>query len=274
MTFVADALNGLFDLLTAPFGGAAGWAVLVLSVVVGVIMLLLYKWATDQQKLVAARRVLTGRVYEMGLYQDHLGVLMRIQRDLAVANMKYLRYSLPALAVIILPMILILAQMDARYARRPFAPGETTLLRAEVGPEAADLLNGIRLEAPDGVVVETPAVRDFQAGVAVWRLRAEAEGHHEVGVVLGDGRTATKTFIVGDGAPRFAATREHESLVRLLLNPAEKPLPANSPIESLRLSVPSRRLDYAGVRVNWLVALIVFSLAAGLATKDLFRVRF
>ena len=38
--------------------------------------------------------------------------------------------------------------------------------------------------------------------------------------------------------------------------------------------MPSRELNYAGVRVNWLVALIVFSLATGLAVKDLFRVKF
>jgi hypothetical protein len=274
MTFVADAMNGLFDLLTAPFGGAAGWAVFVLSVAVGVLMLLLYKWSTDQEKLVAARQVLTGRVYEMGLYQDHLSVLMRIQRDLAVANLRYLRYSLPALAVIILPMILILAQLDARYGRRPFVPGETALLKVEVGPARSDLLDGLHLDAPPGVAVETAAVRDRRHGVATWRLRAEAAGRHEVRIVAGDGRAVTKAFTVGDDAPRIAAVREHESLGRLLLNPAEKPLPGDTPIKKIRLTVPGRDLHYAGVRTNWLVALIVFSLAAGLAVKDLFKVKF
>jgi len=274
MTIIASALNGLFDLLTAPFGGAANWAVLVLSALIGVLMLLLYKWSTDQDKLVAARRVLTGRVYEMGLYQDHLRVLLKIQRDLALANLRYLRCSLPALAVIILPMILILVQLDARYGRRPFLPGEVTLLRAELGPGTANLLEGIRLEAPAGVAIETAPVRDFRAGTAVWRLRAVTEGRHEVRVLLTDGRAAAKTFVVGDGAPRLAATREHESLGRLLFNPAEAPLPGDSPVRSLTLTVPRRELNYAGVRTNWLVALIVFSLAAGLAVKDLFRVKF
>jgi len=274
MTIIADTLNGLFDLLTAPFGGAASWAMLVLSVLVGVLMLLIFKWSTDQEKLVAARRVLTGRVYEMGLYQDHLSVLAKIQRDLFVANLRYLRYSLPALAVIILPMILILAQLDARYGRRPFLPGETTLLRVELGPEATTLIEGIRLEAPAGVAIETAPVRDFQAGVAVWRLRAEAAGHHDVRVVLADGQAVTKAFFVGDDAPRLAHTREHESLGRLLFNPAEAPIPRDSPVRKLRLTVPGRELEFLGLRTSWLVALIVFSLAAGLAVKNVIRVKF
>ena len=105
MTIIATAMNALFDLLTAPFGAAAGWAVAVLSVLTGGVMLLLFKWATNQDQLVAARRVLTGRVYEMGLFQDHLSVLGRIQRDLAVANFKYLRWSLPALLVLLPTLI-------------------------------------------------------------------------------------------------------------------------------------------------------------------------
>ena len=274
MTFIANALNGLFDVLTAPFGGAAEWAVLVLSVVVGVLMLLLYKWSTDQERLVAARQVLTGRVYEMGLYQDHLGVLMKIQRDLALANLKYLRYTLPALAVIILPMILILAQLDARYGRRPFAPGETTLLKVALDDASRDLIPTVHLTAPAGVAVETAPLLDRAAGVAVWRLRAATAGSHELGIRLGDRPPVTKTFHVGDGAPRFAAARQHESLLRLLLNPAEAPLPADSPVREISLDVPHRDLVYAGVHTSWLVALIVFSLLAGLAVKDVFGVKF
>lgn len=274
MTIIADILNGLFDLLTAPFGGAASWAVLVLSVLVGVLMLLIFKWSTDQDKLVAARKVLTGRVYEMGLFQDHLSVLAGIQRDLFLANLRYLRYSLPALAAIILPMILIMAQFDARYGRRPFEPGEVSLLRAELAAEDEALLAGIRLEAPAGVAVETAPVRDFPNAVAVWRLRAESAGQHDVRVVFADGRSAGKAFVVGEGTPRLARTREHAGLGWVLFNPAEAPLPGDSPLRRISLTVPGRQLDFAGLQASWLVALIVFSLAGGLAVKNVFKVKF
>ena len=274
MTVIAEALNGFFDVLTAPFGGSAAWAVLVMSALVGVLMLLLYKWSTDQEAIVAARRVLTGRIYEMGLYQDHLGVLMKIQRDLIVANLRYLRRSLPALAVIVLPMVLILVQMEGRFGHRPLRPGETTLLEATVAADRTDLLDTIALSADGGVTVETPPVRDYAAGTAVWRLRADTAGRHAVAVRFAGAPAVTKEIVVGGGLPRLAEVREHESLGRVLLNPAEAPLPTGSPVARIDVDMPSRRLDYAGIETDWLIALIVFSLATGLAVKDLLRVRF
>lgn len=274
MTALANALNALFDLLCAPFGGAAEWAVAALSLLLGALMLVLFKAATDQEALVAARRLVTGRVYEMGLYQDHLGVLARIQRDLLAANLRYLRRSLPALLVMALPLVLFLAQVEARYGRRPLAVGERALVTVQLAPADAALLEGVGLEAPAGVSVETAPVRDRRAGTATWRVRAAAPGRHEVRVVLADGRTAAKDVPVGGGAPRLAAVRERESVRRLLLNPAEPPLPADQPVAAVALSLPERRLAYGPWRVHWLVALGVFSLAGGLALKDLFRVRF
>ena len=273
MTIIATVVNALFDLLTAPFGDAAGWAVLVLSVLTGVAMLLIFKAATDQDALVAARRVLTGRVYEMGLYQDHLGVLARIQRDLFTANLRYLRHSLPALLVMLVPMVLILAQMDARFGHRPFRPGETTLVTATLDQDQVGLLGGIRLVTPPGVVVEAQPVRDFRGAKVTWRVSVVAEGEHEVEVVLPDGTGATKLVVAGEGAPRLAAVRERESLRRVFLNPAEPPLGGNQPVASIALALPARELVYAGVRTNWLVALIVFSMVFGLQLKDVLRVR-
>ncbi len=274
MTVIATALNALFDLLTAPFGAAAGWAVAVLSALTGALMLLLFKKATNQDELVAARRVLTGRVYEMGLFQDHLSVLAKIQKDLAVANFRYLRWSLPALLVLLPPMVLILAQLDARYGHRPFLPGETTLVTVTVAADQTALLDGLVLSATGGVTVETRPVRDQRRGKVRWRVRVDEPGDHELTVALVDGRTVGKRIVGGEGAPRLAQVREQESLLRVLLNPAEAPLPGDLPVESIALALPARELDYGIVRTNWLVALIVFSLAAGLALKDVFRVRF
>jgi hypothetical protein len=124
------------------------------------------------------------------------------------------------------------------------------------------------------VSVETRPVRDPRRGTAHWRVRVDAPGEHELAVHLAGGDTATKRLVAGEGAPRLAGTREKESLRRVLLNPAEAPLPGDSPLKSIALTLPARDLDYGIVRTNWLVALIVFSLVAGLALKDVFRVRF
>jgi hypothetical protein len=273
MTIVATATNALFDLLTAPFGAHAGLAVFVLSLLVGVAMLLLFKATTDQDRLVAARGVLTGRLYELGLYQDHLGVLFRIQRDLAVANLRYLRWSLPALAAMIVPMVLILAQLDARFGHRPFQPGETTLVTVRLADDQRALARDLILTPPAGVTVDARPVRDPGAGAVTWRVKVGAAGSGDLVIGLPDGRTVAKRLVAGEGAPRLARVRERESLRRVFLNPAEAPLPGDQPVVSVALILPARDLVYAGVRTNWLVALIVFSLLFGIAVKDVLRVR-
>jgi hypothetical protein len=273
MTVIANALNTVFDLLAAPFGNSAGLAVAVLSALTGVLMLLLFKWSTNQDQLVAARQRLTGRIYEMGLFQDHLSVLGKIQKDLAVANFKYLRWSLPALAVVIVPMIFILAQLDARYGRRPFHPGEETIVTVAVAPEQSHRLDSVSIDAGPGVTVATNALRDPAENLVRWRVRLDEPGEHEITVRLDDGSTFTKTLFAGEGTPRLAKVREKEGLVRLLFNPAEEPLPGDSPLKSIAISVPDRDLDYGLFHTNWLIALIIFSMIAGLAFKDVFKVR-
>ncbi len=274
MSVIANLINGIFDLLVVPFGAAASWAMLVLSILTGLAMLLLFKAATNQNRLVVARRVLTGHLYEMGLYQDHLSVLLKIQGALLLANLRYLRQSLPALLVILLPMILILTQLDSRFASRPYQPGESTLVTAQLSGEQTDLLDQLTLRVPDGVVLESTPVRDRQQLTVTWRVRVEKSGDYELTITAADGRTWTKQLVAEGNLPQMAATREQAGWHYLLLNPGEAPLPGDSPITTISLQLPERHTSYLGLELHWLLAFCLFSLLFGFAVKDVFKVKF
>ena len=273
MTFIADAMNGLFDLLTAPFGGSAAWAMFVLSIVTGVAMLLLFKISTNQDRLEVAKRRLMGHIYEMGLYQESLAVLMRIQRDLALANFRYLGVTFPALIVIILPVMLILAQFDARFAHRPLESGESTLVTVEVEEGREELLDDLGLSVAEGLQVESFPVRDREARSASWRVRVTAPGSPEMPVTAPDGGSWTKRLEASEGLPRMAGKREKPGFHHVLFNPSEKPLPGDGPLSSISLRLPERTTRYLGVPMHWLVAFCLVSLGFGFAVKDLFGVK-
>jgi hypothetical protein len=273
VTFVANAMNGLFDLLLRPFGGAAAWAMFVIAVLTGVVMLLLFKWSTNQDRLAVAKRRLLGHIYEMGLFQDNLRVLFKIQRDLALANLRYLAVTLPALLVLVPPVVLILAQLDARYAHRPFHVEERSLLTASVAPDHAELLDALSLAAPEGIEVETLPVRDHRALTATWRIRVQEPGDHELAVTAPDGRRWTKRLVADGDLPRLAGTREKAGLHFLMFNTAETPLPGESPLAAISLELPERQTRYLGVGMHWLVAFCLFSLVFGFALKDVFKVK-
>jgi hypothetical protein len=280
VTAVVDIFSKVFDGLVAPFGGSAGWALFVLSVLIGIGMLLLFKVSTNQKRLENAKRVLLGHIYEMGLFQENLGVILKIQRDLALANLRYLSVSLPALVVLLIPLVPILFQLESRFAHRPFKANEISLLTVQVAPEQTAQLDEIALEAPDGVAVETWPVRDYEQGTAVWRLRVLEPGRHVLKVTTPGGASCSKELVASGELPRIAPARERGGWLKALMHPAEPPLPADSPIESISLDTPERLTRYAGVLLpdfgflpRWLVAFCVFSLVFGFALKDVFQVK-
>ena len=114
MNVVNGIVGRVFDLVLAPFAGAPAWGLVVVSVLSAVWALLLFRVVTPQARLAAARDRLVGHIFEMGLYQEHLRGVGRIQRDLALANLRYVSLSLPALVVMLLPMLLTLGQLGAR----------------------------------------------------------------------------------------------------------------------------------------------------------------
>jgi hypothetical protein len=274
LTFITDFLNRIFDLLVVPFGTGAAWAIIFISLVTGILMLLLFKWSTNQDKLTAVKRRLLGHLYELGLYQENLRVMFRIQGDLAKANLRYLATTLPALLAIVVPLVMILAQLDSRFAHRPFATGETSLVTATVTADHASLLDQLELSSSPAVTVDSLPVRDHQRLTATWRIKVTGNGQHELVLAAPGGDRWTKQLAVGEtGLPRLAEVREQASWQRFLFNPAEAPLPGDSKVTRIALQLPSRQTRYLGIGLHWLVAFCIFSLAFGFALKDVFKVK-
>ncbi len=263
------ALNGivtrLFDVICGPLGGHAAWAMVLISAVTGLWAMWLFKLATPQRRLARQRDRLLGHIYEMGMYQDHLGVLARIQKDLALANLRYLSLTLPALLVLIVPMVLTLAQLEGRFAHRPLKTGESAVLRVGwtdgADPAAVDL------RLPDGLELAAGPVRDPATGQAAWRLRALEAGRWPVTVTAAGEPCARAVITVGGGLPLLGG-RLGATWWEKLLYPGWQPLPAGSPVATLDVDYPSRSTTYLGVELNWLVAFMILSLATGLAMKD------
>lgn len=271
MTWLTDIIGKLFDLLVGLLGGSPLLVMLVVSVFTAAWALLLFKAVTPQKRLTGVRDRLFGHIYEMGLYQDHLRVVGRIQGDLAKANLRYLSLTLPALVVLTVPMVFTLSQLDSRFAHRPFEPGETTVLSARLAAEAPIALENLTLEAPAGLTVEAGPVRDTVSGAVAWRLRIEDTGTHVLRVLDGTTELAAREIRVGNELTPLGASSKKDWLHGMLY-PGAPPLPGDGSLEELTLRLPSRQTSYLGVEMHWLLAFMVFSLLAGLFLKDVLRV--
>ena len=271
MTWLTDTIGKLFDLLVGLLGGSPFLVMLVVSAITAVWALLLFKAVTPQARLTRVRDRLFGHIYEMGMYQDHLGVVGRIQGDLAKANLRYLSLTIPALIVLTVPMILTLAQLDSRFARRPFHPGETTVLSGTLSVNAATALDRITLETPPSITIEAGPVRDEVTGAVAWRLRVEDPGTHRVRILDGSTELGSRDIVVGGGLARLGE-KSSQNWLQGVLYPGAPPLPGDGSLAEMTLRLPTRHTKYLGVELHWMLAFMIFSLLAGLAIKDILRV--
>ncbi len=271
MTWLTDIIGKIFDLLVGLLGGSPFLVMLVVSAITAVWALLLFKAVTPQARLTIVRDRLFGHIYEMGMYQDHLRVVGRIQRDLAKANFRYLGLTLPALFVLIIPMVFTMAQLDSRFNLRPFERGETTVLSVTLADDASITLDQISLETPPSITVEAGPVRDEVSGAVAWRLRAEDRGTHTVRLLDGTTEIGSRELVVGDDLTRLAKSSKRNWL-HGVLKPGAPTLRNDGPLDEVTLRLPQRHTKYLGVEMHWMVAFMVFSLLAGLALKDVLRV--
>ncbi|HPF34398.1 MAG TPA: hypothetical protein P5571_00455 [Candidatus Krumholzibacteria bacterium] len=265
----AKLVNRFFDLLWAPFGGHGWLALAVVSALTGILLLWLFKLVTPQARLAAARRRLLGHLYEMGLYQDDLPTLMRVQGALALANLRYVTLTLPALLVLLPPAALVLVHLEARYQHPALVPGETVLVRAHVDPGRPGLVDALRLDPGAGLALDAPPVRDAAGSAVWWRLRVESPGRHEV--TLSDGASGrwTKAVKADAGVRPASLRRERGGAWRALIDPAEPPLPADGPLAAVELRTAPEP-DWFAQR--WFWGFCVFSVAGGLAVKRWLKV--
>ena len=105
MSAVNAALRPVFDLLLAPF---AAWppivSLVVVSLLVSVLMLVVFKKTSNQAALAVVKRKIHAGIFEIRLFNDDLRAILRAQNEILRHNLTYLRLSLwPMLFLLPLP---------------------------------------------------------------------------------------------------------------------------------------------------------------------------
>ena len=273
MNIFNAALSGLFDLLFAPFRGMSPWIPMaVVSLLTGFLMLLIYRAVSNQRGILRVKNQIKAHLLELRLFKNDLGVSLRAQGRILAANLKYIGYAFKPLLVMIVPVMLILIQLNDWFGSRPLAVGESALVKARLAEGYSPVETGLRLEAPDGIVLETDPLRIEEDREVDWRIRAVTPGVHELVLRWGD-RSAVKTVVVDGGRlARVSTARVRTNAWREISHPGEKSLPGGGPVTTFEVRYPERRLNLFGKGVHWLVAYFVLSLVLGFAFKGVFKV--
>lgn len=260
MSLLNAVLRIVFDVLLRPFRELPPLAgLLIVSLPVAVGMLLVFKATSDQKALDAVKRQIHACLFEIRLFNDDFRAILRAQSEVLRWNLRYLLLSLVPLAWMIVPLVLVVAQLQFHYGYRGLAPGESALVKVEL-QQASGSKPSAALEAPQGLRVETPALWIPELRELAWRIRAESPGDYEINVKLGD-VVETKSIVVSEAVRRRSPIRVGPGWLDQLIYPAEPPLPGSSPIRSIIVTYPERDVEVFGWGLHWMVIFIVLSIA-------------
>ena len=266
VNLINTLLTPVFDVICWPFRSLSPiWAMAIISLLSGVAMVWVFGKVSNQAVIKNRRERIRGNLIGVRLFQSDIGVVMKLQRRIFGDTLQYMKHALVPMVVLLVPVLLIMTQLNLRFSVRPLEPGEPAVVKAFVRDPAA-LDAAMVLETADGVTVETAGVRIPSTREMAWRVRAEAGGDHELTVRVGE-ETLTTRLIAGDPWGTVPQRRTGRGALDTLLYPGEAPIPAAHVVESVEIAYPLLELRVLGWTVHWLVAFFVLSLVFGFAFK-------
>jgi hypothetical protein len=273
MSVINGILDKFFSALLWPFRGVPPMVPLaVLALLTAVGMLWIFKKTSNQQRIALVKRKIHACIFEIRLFNDDLPAILRAQARILRATLAYAGLSLVPLIWMILPFILIVAQLQARWGWDGLPAGSSTLVKVHLADDWRQhpSLGGsdrppLELSVPDGLQVET-AVWIPSQNELDWRIAAGRSGRYEIRVGAGEESWTKEVYVAGERGAR-SPVRKQFNLIHQLLYPAEGSLPGTSPIQSIQVHYPNRSMSFLGLHLHWLIGYLVLSILFGFALK-------
>jgi uncharacterized membrane protein (DUF106 family) len=270
-----DLFNAVVNTVLRGFFAAFSWAgpaapavsLTVLSVLVGLGMLWVFRKTSDQPRIRAVKRKVHAYLLEMRVYGDDPGATWRAQKSLMGANLRYMGLALRPALWMVVPLAILLIHMEALYGRAPLEPGRPVLVTAELrngaGAPAPELL------PPRGVEVSAPPVRILDERQVSWRIVPQGAASGEMRFRI-NGQNVAKAIEAG-GGQRFIPGRRVHSAWEAFWHPDE-PRISSGDVEWVDIAYPAASIALFGFHINWLVWFLIVSMLAALVLKKRFGV--
>ena len=246
--------------------------VVALSVVVGLGMVVLFGYTSDQKAIGIAKDQLKAHLLAVRLYRDQLYVVMGSYGKVLRGTGRYLRLAFRPLLYVIIPIVLLIVQLDRSLGLTAIHANTPFLLTARVNN--ADALNAMSIELPLEITASAPPVHVSADNEVVWRLVASREGSYEVKIITRDD-SMVKTVRVSSRLARVSPERLRDHFWERMFLSGESALPASSPVESITVAYPERNipLGIADWEMNWIWLFFILSMIAGFVFKELLGIK-
>jgi uncharacterized membrane protein (DUF106 family) len=242
--------------------------VIILSVVIGLLMIVLFGYTSDQKAIGIAKDQLKAHLLAVRLYRDQLHVVMGSYGKVLRGTGRYLKLAFKPLLYVIIPITLMIVWLDRSLGLTAIQTNTPFLLTARVNnPQALD---SVSIDLPPQITASAPPVHVAADNEVVWRLVASQQGAYEVKISAG-GQSAVKTVRVSSELAQVSPQRWRDHFWERMFSSGESALPSDSAVESISVNYPERNipLGIAGYEMNWIWLFFILSMIAGFIFKEL-----
>lgn len=263
----------IFDLIFLPLRNLSPWfGMILISFLTGLMMLLVFRSTSNQEGIRKVKDKIKAHFLELRLFKDSLALTFKAQGNILRYNMKYISYSGKPLLIMIIPLILILIQLNLWFGYKSLKPGEETIVKLKLKKDQNPLNVNITIDPNQALAVETPPLRIEEEREVSWRIRVKEKGLQTLTFKV-NGQNFSKT-VVADKKPltKISALKVHRNFIDELFNPGEAPLTKDLPVKTVEIMYPSKGMNLFGWRIHWLIVYFALSIIFGFAFKGVFKV--
>ncbi|MCZ6597250.1 MAG: hypothetical protein O7B99_06415 [Planctomycetota bacterium] len=275
MNAVNRMTTKFFDVVVAPFELLGQEAALILvSGLFGILSLIVFKHISWQGGIKGTKDKIKGHMIAIRLYQDDLLIVAKSVFKVIWRNFQYLGLNFGPILPLLVPFMLIAAQLVARYGFDPIPvvdpsadrlPGQGTMLVIEMAKGREAAVQDMHVRLPAGLKAVSPLVRNAYDGVAHLEVIAVQPGRGELELVFADGTRAYKKVVTGDEPTRMMQPERVSGFWAAWLWPAEDTFPSDSPLARVSFEYPNRDLYLlpagpTGIILVFFVSSILFGL--------------
>lgn len=273
MSIFNSIISSIFDAYFNLAGMLGGdFALWLFSGAAGILFLFIFKATSNQAAIKRAKNRIAAAFLEVRLFKNDLSQMLRSQGSIFSATFRYMSYALVPMLWMIVPVVLMLIQLNLWYGYSPLAPDQSVMLTARLEGDESLTSRNIQLTTDDGVEIETPPLRIDSLKEVDWRIKALKEGQHQLSLTV-DGKTINHVVYVGK-QNRFLKIEP----VRVrgawdeIWNPGTAPLPGDSPVVNFEIRYSEMQANLLGWQTHWVIVFLILSVVFGFALKGVFKV--
>lgn len=228
-------------------------AVILVSFILSVIIIIVYKLMTDQQKMKKLKTDIKKYQKEAKSHRNNPQKMMSVQKKAMDLNMKYMMQSFKPTFITFIPIILTFGWLNANFAYEPINPFEQINITVEAREVGIDEIN---LSASSEINILSKSTQEFVDKKATWTI----EGTQEL-------KTTLNFFYSGGGFFSKEITISNDQKY----SEPEKKL--DSPMKNVKLDMDKRIiLDLGFLKLTWLWTYIIFSLIFSISLRKILKI--